>query len=167
MNIAYIDNQNLYMATTRNPKPWNVDMKRLRVYLQEKYKIDKAYLFMGALIDDSSTVQRYQFFEYCGYELMFRPHSEGVHGLKKGNVDTDIVFKMMLDLYEQNQLDEMFLISGDGDYWRTVEHLLHKGHLGKVILPSHRNASSLYKQLSNKHRVFIDDDSIKRKIELR
>lgn len=142
-------------------------MKRFRIYLQEKYEIERAYLFMGAFIDKESAVQRYQFFEHLGYHLVWRPHDAGSHGLKKGNVDTDVVFRMMLDLYEQQLIGKMYLVSGDGDYWRTVKHIHEKGHLGKVMLPSHRNASSLYKQLSDEHRVFLDGENIRKKIGLR
>ena len=47
-NYAYIDNQNLYMATKFADEPWLIDMKRFRIYLSEKYHVSKAYLFMGA-----------------------------------------------------------------------------------------------------------------------
>ena len=46
-DFAYIDNQNLYMATHCAPEPWDVDMKRFRVYLREKYNVANACLFMG------------------------------------------------------------------------------------------------------------------------
>lgn len=46
-NFAYIDNQNMYMATHRGETPWDVDMRKLRVYLEEKYNVIQAYLFMG------------------------------------------------------------------------------------------------------------------------
>lgn len=36
--------------------------------------------------------------------------------------------------------------------------------LDKVILPSHKSASSLYKQLTDEYRVYLDTDAIKKKI---
>ena len=45
-NYAYVDNQNLYLATKNAPEPWSVDMKRFRIYLLEKYKVERAYLFI-------------------------------------------------------------------------------------------------------------------------
>lgn len=57
-NFAYIDNQNLYMATHRAEDPWDVDMRRFRVYLREKYNVVNAYLFMGVFgtrMRDAST----------------------------------------------------------------------------------------------------------------
>ena len=50
-NYAFVDGQNLYMNTKANN--WNVDLKKFCKYLREKYNVDKAYYFLGA-IDDSS-----------------------------------------------------------------------------------------------------------------
>ena len=37
-NIAFIDGQNLYMATAkREVGPWKIDLVRFRIYLKEKY----------------------------------------------------------------------------------------------------------------------------------
>lgn len=160
-NFAYIDNQNLYMATHNAEEPWDVDMQRFRVYLREKYDVVRAYLFMGAF--EYRYQERYLAFQRYGYVLVFREHGENLKGKKKGNVDVDIVFEMMRDLYTSAQMDKAVLVSGDGDYFRTVKHLRDLGKLEKVILPSHKNASSLYKQLTDEQRVYIDTDAAKRK----
>lgn len=160
-NIAYIDNQNLYMATKNADEPWSIDMGRFRVYLQEKYDVTEAYLFMGSF--DEEMKDMYELFQRFGYILVWRSHGLDMRGSKKGNVDTDIVFQMMRDLYERDDMDRALLVSGDGDYWRTVDHLLEKGKLGKVLLPSHKNASSLYKRLSDEYRVYLDTPSARKK----
>ncbi len=79
-------------------------------------------------------------------------------------MDTDIVFQMMLDLYETENLDKIFLVSGDGDYWRTVRHIREKGKLGRVLLPSQKRASSLYKRLPESDKAYLDNPDVKRKI---
>lgn len=161
-NFAYIDNQNLYMATRGADEPWDVDMRRLRVYLREKYNVIKAYLFMGA--HQAERQDLYTAFQEYGYILVFREHGVELKGKKKGNVDVDIVFQMMRDLYTSVQMEKAILVSGDGDYFRTVDHFALMGKLEKVILPSHRGASSLYKRLSDRYRVYLDDGSFKRKL---
>jgi len=41
-NIAFIDGQNLYMATSkREVNPWDIDLARFRVYLEQKYHVTK------------------------------------------------------------------------------------------------------------------------------
>ena len=162
MNIAYIDNQNLYLATRNAPESWTVDMCRFRRYLRDKYDVERAYLFMGAY-DDKMHAMYTRLQEY-GYILVWRLHGAGLVGKKKGNVDTDVVFYMMYDAYEAEDMDGAVLVSGDGDYVRTVKHLKAKGKLAKVLLPSRHNASSLYKELPESDKALLDADGVKRKI---
>lgn len=158
-NFAYIDNQNLYMSTHCSEEPWDVDMKKFRVYLKEKYNVTKAYLFMGAF--DGNRQDLYSTFQQFGYILIFREHGIELKGKKKGNVDVDIVFEMMRDNFANRDMDKAILVSGDGDYYRTIKYLADQGKLEKVILPSHKNASSLYKRLTDKYRVYIDTKASK------
>ena len=155
-NFAYIDNQNLYMATHGADEPWDVDMRRFRVYLREKYHVVCAYLFMGAF--EIKRQEMYRAFQEYGYILIFREHGMELKGKKKGNVDVDVVFEMMRDNFTSAQMEKAVLVSGDGDYFRTVRYLVDMGKFEKVILPSHKGASSLYKQLSDEYRVYIDGD---------
>lgn len=161
-NIAYIDNQNLFMATRTAEEPWMIDMRRFRVYLHEKYDVETAYLFMGAFNPEMQNI--YELFQDFGYILVWRLHSPGTLTEKKGNVDTDVVFYMMRDACDASDLDGAVLVSGDGDYCRTVQYLLSKGKLDRVLLPSRHNASSLYKQIPEANKAYLDTASMKAKI---
>ena len=44
--FAYIDTNNLRLGI-KNDLGWNVDWKKLRIYLKEKYGVTIAYLFIG------------------------------------------------------------------------------------------------------------------------
>ncbi|MCX6703388.1 MAG: hypothetical protein NTV02_01720 [Candidatus Zambryskibacteria bacterium] len=69
-NVAYIDGQNLYMATAkRDNDPWKINLERFRVYLQKKYNISKALYFLGYL-DDSQQVL-YENIQSAGFILVF------------------------------------------------------------------------------------------------
>ena len=160
-NYAYIDNQNLYLATKFAPEPWLVDMKRFRVYLQEKYKVDLAYLFMGTY--DKKLEPRYKCYTENGYNLMFREHLPSVVSSKKGNVDTDVVFQIMHD-YHHNLFEKCVLVTGDGDYFKTVNYLLKQSRFECLILPSHKNASSPYKRITHDYYIYLDDASYKKKL---
>ena len=41
-NIAFIDGQNLYMGSE-----FQIDFKKMRTYLKDKYSVEKAYYFVG------------------------------------------------------------------------------------------------------------------------
>lgn len=93
-NEAFIDGQNLYMNTKANA--WKVDPARFRIYLQKKYKIDKAYYFLGCQDDEYQDL--YLSLQEAGFVLIFRKHLASFVSHKKGNVDTDIVFWIMRKL---------------------------------------------------------------------
>lgn len=46
-NQAFVDGQNFYMNTKANN--WSVDLKKFRIYLREKYNVEKAYYFLGSV----------------------------------------------------------------------------------------------------------------------
>ena len=93
-NYAFIDGQNLYMGTTCSEvNPWKVDLKRFRVYLQEKYNVSRAYYYLGFVQEENDNI--YASIEEAGFILMFREHNSAMLGTKKGNVYTEIIFDIM------------------------------------------------------------------------
>ncbi|WP_165044614.1 MULTISPECIES: NYN domain-containing protein [unclassified Adlercreutzia] len=165
-NIAYIDGQNLYMATTMGIDPWHMDMRRFRVYLQQKYHVDEAYYFIGAF--DDSKIDLYSSLQKAGYIVIWRLHGIKLKSNKKGNVDVDITFQMMRDLYERgSEYDKVLLVSGDGDYYRVVEYFDEKDKLEKVLLPNRQFASSLYKRLTRSKWAYVDTPDMRERLKNR
>lgn len=159
-NQAFIDGQNLYMNTRAHG--WQVDLARFRVYLRDKYQVDKAYYFLGAL--QSSGKKLYERIKAAGFILVFREHSRSMLSQKKGNVDTDIVFAVMHKIAECESFGQVVLVSGDGDYIKMVKYLLSKNKLKKVLAPNKKSMSSLYRSLTPKYTDFLDRPDIKRKL---
>lgn len=161
-NQAFIDGQNLYFNTVNAERPWIVDLTKLRVYLREKYGVDRAYYFLGIAMDDHQTL--YRAIQEAGFILIFRKHTSGMAGHKKGNVDTDIVFAIMQKMVEQDEFDKVVLVSGDGDYYRMVEYLIKKGRFAKLLSPNRRSTSSLYRSFTPRYVDFLDNIDVQRKI---
>ena len=165
-NQAFIDGQNLTLGTTLSDNPWKIDLYRFRQYLKERYDVVKAYYFIGCL--DENLQDLYDMIQEAGFVLIFRAHGGSLVSHKKGNVDTDVVFTMMKNFHEYTDVGKFFLVSGDGDYYKTVKYLLEKGKLGKVLFPTRRKASSLYRQnISGAYYDYLDYPDIKKKIELK
>lgn len=183
-NLAFIDGQNLRLGTTkcencsRNKnidfkeisfadcscgKAWRVDMFKLRDYLKNNYLVDEAYYFLGFLNEDLQEL--YLELQKAGFIIVFREHSKGMIGSKKGNVDTDIVFEMMKSLIENNNFNKMILVSGDGDYKKTVDYLIAKDKFERILFPNGRKASSLYNTLDNKFTLSLDRQTVRQFIE--
>lgn len=163
-NIAFIDGQNLYMATTkREAGPWRINLAQFRVYLKQKYNVSRAYYHLGYTREEHQEL--YEEIQNAGFVLVFKKHSLAMAGLKKGNVDSDIIFSAMKRLYKKEDFEKIILVSGDGDYKNLVDFLIEENRFEKILFPSRINRSSLYKSLSNKFFAYLDDQDIKKKID--
>jgi hypothetical protein len=163
-NYAFIDSQNLFLATTTSEDPWKIDLRKFRAYLKEKYRVSRAYYFFGAF--DIKQQDMYANIQDYGYITIFREHNTLSTGKKKGNVDTDIVFSVMKSICEQEDFDKVVLVSGDGDYKRMVDWLIAKDRFKMMLLPCKKYASSLYKSISRQYYAYLDEPGMRVKFGL-
>ncbi len=162
-NFAFIDGQNLFMGTSKSEfDPWKINLSKLRVYLKNKYKIEKAFYFLGFIQENHQEI--YENIQNAGFILVFRQHNIGMYGKKKGNVDSDIVFHVMKKLYKKEGFHNVVLVSGDGDYKLLVDFLIEEQRFKKILFPNRKFASSLYKEITNQYFSYLDDKDIKNKI---
>ena len=95
-NYAFIDSQNLNLGVQR--AGWKMDWKKFRAYLQDKYQIEKAYMFIGYLPENEDL---YNQMKAAGYTVVLKPTLEMMssHDAEKkdeklptkGNVDAELV----------------------------------------------------------------------------
>ena len=162
-NITFIDGQNLYMGVTKINKSWKIDLKKFRIFLKDKYKVEVAYYFLGCI--DENHRDLYTQIQEAGFVWMFREHNTAMKGKKKGNVDTDIVFHIMKKMYLKEGFDKIVLVSGDGDYKKLVDFLIEEKRLKKILFPNKKFASSLYKKIGSEFFDSLDNKGVKRKIK--
>jgi uncharacterized LabA/DUF88 family protein len=159
-NLAFIDGQNLYLGTTQ--QGWKVDHKKFRTYLKDKYHVDEAYYFLGYITEEQQEL--YNNLQKSGFIVLFREHSSALKGMKKGNVDTDIVFEVMKTLIERKDFTKIVLVSGDGDYKKLVDYLVKKDVFKKLLFPNKQFASSLYNKLGSEFFDYLENPDIQSKI---
>ena len=164
-NIAYIDGQNLYMGTSKSDPCWNIDLTRFRIYLKSKYGVEKAYYYLGYLIEDEKHQELYEKLQLAGFIVKFREHNSLMLGKKKGNVDSDIIFSIMKRIYKKEDFDKIILVSGDGDYKTIVDFLIEENRLGIVLFPNKKFASSLYKSIGGQYFDSLENPDVRAKIE--
>lgn len=162
-NLAFIDGQNLYMNTTKYG--WKIDLAKFRIYLSDKYNVGKAYYFLGAVDDANRNL--YELIQTSGFILVFREHNQSMVGKKKGNVDTDIVFTVLTKIIDGEPFNKVVLVSGDGDYFKTVRYLVEHEKFAKLLAPDRHSTSSLYRPLTPKYVSYLDAPGLKQKIELK
>lgn len=147
---AFIDSQNLNLGTSINIykkkelvyKGWKLDFKKFRKYLADKFRVSKAFLFLGYI---EKNEKLYRFLKSFDYELVFKPTVSDGHGNTKGNVDAELVLHAAAVEYQN--YDQAVIVSGDGDFLCLHEFLKKKDKLKAIIIPNKYSESTLLKDL--------------------
>lgn len=162
---AFIDSQNLNLGTSKDLskngkiiyKGWKLDFKKFRKYLSDKYRVDKAFLFIGYI---KQNVALYKELKADGYELIFKPTVKDHIGKPKGNVDAELV--LYAAAVQFSSYDKAVVVSGDGDFYCLHKYLEESKKLLKIIIPNSKSESSLLKPFQ-KYKVFIEFEKSKLK----
>ncbi|MHB1865084.1 MAG: LabA-like NYN domain-containing protein [Candidatus Saccharimonadales bacterium] len=139
---AFIDSQNLNLGTQR--MGWKMDWRKFRQFLRKEYSVTKAYMFIGYMQENESL---YEYMYSLGYLVVLKPtleihnqhHKEGEEGKDsdkntvKGNVDTEIVLTALKELPNYTKA---IIVSGDGDFYSLIEHLIAIQKLAWVMTPN-------------------------------
>jgi len=170
---AFIDNQNLN-ATIQN-LGWKIDWRKFRKFLNDKFKVTQAYMFIGYVPEFEDM---YEKLHDAGFNIvlkqtydMTKPRSEEEQKSEeekaaererhiKGNVDTELVLWAMKELPNYGKA---VLVSGDGDFFSLVEYLDEQGKLLKILTPSWQ-----YSNLFNRYENYVMRlDKCRRELEYR
>jgi uncharacterized LabA/DUF88 family protein len=168
---AFIDSQNLNLSVLNDIydkhtgkliyKGWKLDFLRFFIYIKDKYKVAKAFLFIGRVPGNESL---YRFLEEVGYQVIYKPtleHWDGKEKIIKGNVDAELVLQAMVEF---PNFDKAIIVAGDGDYYCLIKYLDDQNKLGRIIIPNKMSYSSL---LSGYSRYFVYVTDLKKKLEYR
>ena len=138
--FAFIDSQNLNLGV--KSQGWTLDYKKFRILLEEKYKVCKAFLFIG-FIPINSTL--YLDLQEAGYIIVFKPvlipRNHKIIKIK-GNVDAELVLHTMINF---KKFSKAIIVSGDGDFHCLIEYLVERQKLQKIIVPNQKFSSLLRK----------------------
>ncbi len=149
---AFIDSQNLNLGV--QSCGWKLDFKKFKIYLKDKYKVEKAFIFIGYLPKNKSL---YEDLKRSGYEMIFKPivfyYKTPNQETIKGNVDAELVLHTMI---QYPNYDRAIVVTGDGDFVCLVKYLASKNKLGKVLIPNKTRYSSLYFSFS-RYLSFVSD----------
>lgn len=153
-NYAFIDSQNLNLSIQE--QGWKLDFKRFRKYLEDKYGITKAFIFIGYIATNESL---YTALQKYGYILIFKPTLILPSGKPKGNIDAELVLHAMI---EYRNYDKAIIVTGDGDFYCLIDYLKKQNKLQKIIIPNRYDFSSLLRKFAP-DMAFMND--LKNKLE--
>ncbi|MBI4721903.1 MAG: NYN domain-containing protein [Candidatus Stahlbacteria bacterium] len=153
-NYAFIDSQNLNLSI--RSQEWVLDFHKFRKYLEDKYSITKAFLFIGYVPQNQDL---YTNLQKDGYILIFKPTLNLPDGRVKGNIDAELVLHTMI---EYDNCDKALIVTGDGDFYCLADYLSKQNKLLKLMIPNREKFSSLFRKLMP-HIVFMNN--LKNKLE--
>lgn len=159
---AFIDSQNLNLGVQK--AGWKMDWRKFRSYLEKKYGVTHAFMFIGYMQEHESL---YEQMHEAGYVVVLKPTvdmnavaeqmkaealekgqqapAEVPKQATKGNVDADLVLYAMK---EYPKYGKAIIVSGDGDFFGLIEYLSQKNKLLHVMTPNWQY-SSLLKPFEN------------------
>jgi uncharacterized LabA/DUF88 family protein len=153
-NYAFIDSQNLNLSV--QGMGWRMDFLKFRIFLRDKYRISKAFIFIGYVSGNEGLYTKLQ---ETGYIVIFKPTLE-TNGKIKGNCDAELVMHCMI---EYRNFEKAIIISGDGDFHCLIEYLANNKKLLKVGIPNRKRYSSLLKKFRSPYFFYVSD--IRHKLE--
>jgi uncharacterized LabA/DUF88 family protein len=166
---AFVDSQNLNLGVAQDIyrkgkkiySGWKLDFTKFHRYLEDKFRVEKAYLFIGHVAGNEKLYTKLQ---EDGYILVFKPTLEVKRcgkRITKGNVDAELVLHTMMYL---NEYDSAVVVSGDGDFRCLVEYLDGINKLEKIVIPNKASYSSLLREFSS-HFGFVSTN--RKKLEFK
>ena len=158
-NFAFIDGQNLYLGTTKGHN-FKLDYAKFRNYLQNKYHVSRAYIFLGYM---NGMEPLYKFLQEVGYIVIHKPTlemEEDGRTVIKGNIDADLVMHCMVEL---PNFEKAVIITSDGDFVCLLDLLCQQRKLKKLLIPNAYRYSALLRKYAE-HMAMISH--VKDKIAL-
>ena len=161
----FIDGANLY-ATTKS-LGFDIDYKRLLAEFESRGFLLRARYYTAVIEDQEYSAIRplLDWLSYNGFILVTKPTKEYVDqaGYRKikGNMDVEIAVDAM-EL--SNKIDEMILVSGDGDFRSLVEAMQRRGVRVTVISSISTHPPILSDDLRRQADEFIDITTLQDKI---
>jgi uncharacterized LabA/DUF88 family protein len=145
---AFIDSQNLNLGVKE--LGWSLDYKKFFIFLKDKFKVEKAFIFIGYIESNKSL---YRHLEYSGYTLVYKPTVKGYRGKHKGNVDAELVLHSAK--IEYCNYDHAILVTGDGDFKCLIDELEKCDKFYKLIIPNRQRESSLLSSYG-KYKIYVE-----------
>lgn len=147
-NYAFIDSQNVNLAI--RDQDWRLDWQRFRVYLEEKYGVTKAFLFIGYVEGNNPL---YVALQDAGFTCVFKPTLTYKDGTTKGNCDAELVLHAM---HELPNYEKAIIVTSDGDFYCLVQYWLERDKLERVLVPNQYKYSALLKRFGKKQMDFMN-----------
>lgn len=129
---VFIDLQNVYMAVKTIEQKSKINFATLRDYLKSDNSIITMSVFTCYDPEYKSQIDFMNHLALLGYRVVSKPLKKLPDGTTKANMDLEMAMEV---LNQAPYLDEVVLITGDGDFTPLVNYLSSLGKFVRVIKP--------------------------------
>ena len=153
----FIDGSNLYAAA--RALGFDIDYKKLLEYFSGKGYLVRA-LYYTALIEDqeySPIRPLVDWLDYNGYTMVTKPTKEFTDAAGRRKIKGNMDIELAVDMLEMaDNLDHLFVFSGDGDFRRLVEAVQRKGKRVTVVSTVRSSPPMAADELRRQADVFLE-----------
>ncbi|MDA1099045.1 MAG: NYN domain-containing protein [Proteobacteria bacterium] len=153
----FIDGSNLYAAA--RALGFDIDYKKLLEYFSGRGYLVRA-LYYTALIEDqeySPIRPLVDWLDYNGYTMVTKPTKEFTDAAGRRKIKGNMDIELAVDMLEMaDNLDHLYVFSGDGDFRRLVEAVQRKGKRVTVVSTVRSTPPMAADELRRQADVFLD-----------
>ena len=157
----FIDGSNLYAAA--RALGVDVDYKKLLEYFSGKGHLVRA-LYYTALIEDqeySPIRPLVDWLDYNGYTMVTKPTKEFTDAAGRRKIKGNMDIELAVDMLEMaDNLDHLYVFSGDGDFRRLVEAVQRKGKRVTVVSTVRSSPPMAADELRRQADVFLELETL-------
>lgn len=125
----FVDVQNIYY-TSRQAHQKQFNYRQLWAHLSSQGDIITAKAYAIARQDDGQ-IKFQDALRHIGFDVQLKPYIQRSDGTAKGDWDVGITIDIM---QHAAQLDEVVLLSGDGDFGLLLEHVKKNFHVTTRVI---------------------------------
>ena len=129
---VFIDLQNIYLAVKTIEQKSKINFTALKEFLHSHDAIVTMSVFTCYDPEYKSQIDFINHLALLGYRVVSKPLKKLPDGTTKANMDLEMAMEVM---NQAPHLDEIILITGDGDFVPLVSYLCSLGKFVKVIGP--------------------------------
>ncbi len=137
---AFIDVQNIYMCVKSVFGHTKINYRVLRDFLTRDGALVKMVAFTCYDPENRSQVDFMHALALMGYRVVAKPLKRMPDGNIKASMDMEMALEILVST---PYLDEIVLVTGDGDFAPIVDHVARMGKIVKVIGPDRLTSPEL------------------------
>jgi uncharacterized LabA/DUF88 family protein len=153
----FIDGANLYAST--KALGFDIDYKRLLKEFQRRGTLLRAFYYIAIIEDQeySSVRPLIDWLDYNGYTVVTKPAKEFDDGDGRRKLRRSIRIELAVDALEMaDNVDEIVLFSGDGDFCTLLEAVQRRGVRVTVVSTISSQPPMIADELRRQADVFTD-----------